>query len=161
MIANIAQKTGVLTATYERSLQHEPESVWAYLTDNSKLKRWFLELEIQDLKRGGEIRFDLGNGNHERMKITEVDHQKVLAFTWDKNVVRFELTADGKCCMLVFIAYLYEITDHTPKDLAGWHVCLDVIETLLDGRTMEDRTAIWQTYYPKYQQALQKAVADL
>ncbi|MDY0406774.1 SRPBCC family protein [Virgibacillus sp. 179-BFC.A HS] len=157
MIAKLEKEKNVLTAIYKRFLRHSPADVWAYLTDNNKLQQWFPELEIQALKNGGEIRFDFGDGNFERMEITEMIPQKVLAFTWDKNLVRFELATDNSGCMLVFKEYLHEITEHTAKDLAGWHVCLDVIEALLDGRSVGDRTAIWQTCYPTYQQLLQDA----
>ncbi|MEW9677290.1 SRPBCC family protein [Lentibacillus sp. L22] len=161
MIAKLDREKGVLTATYQRLLQHDPEEVWAYLTENNKLQQWFPELEIQTLQNGGEILFNLGDGSYEHMQITEAVTNRIFAFEWDKNAVRFELLVQASGSTLVFKEYLHEVTTHTPKDLAGWHVCLDVIEALLDGQSIEDRTAVWQAYYPKYQQALLDAQADL
>ena len=161
MIAKIKSENNVLTALYERTINHSVDDVWAYLTENNKLQQWFSELEIQELKTDGEILFDLGDGNFERMQITEFVPKEIFAFTWDKNTVRFELEARESSCLLVFKEYLHEVTEHTPKDLAGWHVCLDVIEALLDGKSIEEREALWKACYPKYKQAVADAKADL
>jgi hypothetical protein len=89
MIAVIQKAENGYIARYERHLQHSVEKVWAYLTENDKLIKWFSELE-----------------------------------------------------------------DHTPKDLAGWHVCLDVIKALLDGKTFESRNEEWKIQYELYKQLL-------
>ncbi|MNW15819.1 hypothetical protein D3C71_2144520 [compost metagenome] len=52
----------------------------------------------------------------------------------------------------MFSEYLHQITEHTPRDLAGWHVCLDVIEALLAGRTIASRKDMWNGWYVKYKQ---------
>lgn len=46
-------------------------------------------------------------------------------------------------------------TEHTPKDLAGWHVCLDVVQALMDGRPIPAREDEWKTRYEQYVQAIQ------
>lgn len=38
----------------------------------------------------------------------------------------------------------------TPRDLAGWHVCLDVIQALLDGTKIDSRKQEWEKWYPRY-----------
>ncbi|MNJ31584.1 hypothetical protein D3C77_262250 [compost metagenome] len=70
--------------------------------------------------------------------------------------MRFELYPEAEGCGLVFIEKLGQITDHTPKDLAGWHVCLDVIQKLMDGQTIEERYEEWKIWYEKYTQILLK-----
>ncbi|OMP67852.1 hypothetical protein BTO28_05030 [Domibacillus epiphyticus] len=55
----------------------------------------------------------------------------VEAVTWAKDVVRFELYSEQEGCQLVFIEKIHTITNHTPKDLAGWHVCLVVIKSVI------------------------------
>ena len=44
------------------------------------------------------------------------------------------------------IEKLTKIKDHTPKDLAGWHACLDVIHALLDGRSTDFRQKEWKKW---------------
>ncbi|WP_245976818.1 SRPBCC family protein [Oceanobacillus arenosus] len=158
MTAQIENVNGVPSAIYTRQINHSVVDVWSYLTENGKLKQWFSELEIITLQNNGKIRFHFGDGSYESIAITEVVENKVFAFTWPpKNSVRFELEENDQGCKLVFIEYLHEITDHTAKDLTGWHVCLDVIETLLDGKTIEDRQSYWQERLPQYQDLLREA----
>lgn len=154
MIAIINQIENGYTATFERHLSHSVEKVWVMLTENEKLKEWFSELHIADLREGGVIKFDMQDGTFEEMEILELKKNSILEFTWDKDIVRFELYPESKGCRLIFIEKISNITDHTPKDLAGWHVCLDAIQALLDNNTIESRKADWEKWYPKYVQAL-------
>lgn len=154
MIATLNQVENGYTVTFERHLSHSVERVWAMLTENEKLKEWFSELRIDELREGGLIKFDMQDGTFEEMEILELKMNSILEFTWDKDIVRFELYPASKGCRLVFIEQISNITDHTPKDLAGWHVCLDIIQALLDDNTIESRKADWEKWYPKYVQAL-------
>ncbi|WP_349305777.1 hypothetical protein [Bacillus sp. FJAT-49711] len=52
------------------------------------------------------------------------------------------------------------MTDHTPRDLAGWHVCLDVISALLDGKIIENRKAEWEKWFPRYVKAINEIKED-
>jgi uncharacterized protein YndB with AHSA1/START domain len=155
MIANIEKVENGYTATYERHLKHPVKEVWSYLTDNEKLPKWFSELRVDELREGGVIKFDMGDGTFEDMEILELKMQSVLEFTWAEDVVRFELSQEPDGCLLVLKEKIKTITDHTPRDLAGWHVCLDVIEALLDGRTIE-RKEDWKIWYEKYVKEIEK-----
>jgi len=119
MLADIQKSGSGYTATMVRELNHSAAEVWAYLTVNEKLKQWFPELSVEELRTGGAIKFDMGDG-----------------------------------CRLVFIEKLNRITDHTPRDLAGWHVCLAVIAALLDGRTIESRKSEWEKWHEQYREAI-------
>lgn len=157
MIAKIGILDQVKTAVYVRRLNHSAAEVWAYLTENEKLKQWFAELEIQSLESGGVIHFQFGDGNYERIEILDVETNKRFAFKWPpKNTVQFELREIEGGCELMFREFLYEIDDHTAKDLTGWHVCLDMIEALLKGKSMGNRREHWEKLYPAYQEILNR-----
>ena len=47
--------------------------------------------------------------------------------------MRFELFSTEKGSLLVLVETLQNLTEHTPKDLAGWHICLDMLKDLLNG----------------------------
>ncbi|MCU9614741.1 SRPBCC family protein [Caldibacillus lycopersici] len=141
------------TATFERQFQAPIEEVWSWLTVNEKLSQWFSELHIDQLRDGGLITFDMGNGAFEEMVITDYQKQEVLEFTWADDLVRFELTEEAYGCKLIFIEKIKTITEHTAKDLAGWHVCLDVIEALISEK-MFDRNSAWEKWYIEYTNAL-------
>ncbi|MEK3889078.1 SRPBCC family protein [Bacillus sp. FSL K6-3431] len=154
MIATLNRVENGYIAKYERHLKHSVEQVWAMLTENEKLEKWFSELRVDDLSVGGLIKFDMQDGTFEEMKIIELEMTSILEFTWDKDVVRFELYPEQEGCRLILKEKINTITDHTPRDLAGWHVCLDVIQALLAGKSIEDRKAEWEKWYPKYVQAI-------
>jgi uncharacterized protein YndB with AHSA1/START domain len=153
MLAVISKADNGYVARFERELQHSAQEVWSYLTNNEKLAEWFPELSVQELREGGIIKFDMQNGTFEEMKIIEVRAESVLEYTWAEDVVRFELYPKPEGCSLVLIEKISAITNHTPRDLAGWHVCLDVIEALLDGRTV-DRKDEWKKRYEEYRNAV-------
>ncbi|MBD8497967.1 SRPBCC family protein [Paenibacillus arenosi] len=150
MLAVLQHVEGGHIARFERHLQYSVEEVWSMLTENDKLAQWFPELRVDELRAGGFIKFDMGDGTFEEFAILELKTNSVLEYTWGEDRVRFELypTPDG--CELFLIETIHKMTDHTPKDLAGWHVCLDVILALLDGRTIESRTNEWKIWHEKY-----------
>ena len=153
MIADIQKSVNGYTARFERDLKHSVEAVWAMLTENDKLATWFSELRIDELREGGVIKFDMQDGTYMDMHIIELKTRSIFEFTWDKDVVRFELYPQQVGCKLVLTEKIKTITNQTKKDLAGWHVCLDVIQALLDG-TVIARDEEWKKWFEKYDEAV-------
>lgn len=158
MIATIQKESEIYTARYERHFHHSVEEVWSMLTDNEKLQQWFTELEVVDLRNGGLIKFDMQDGTFIDMKILDYEAFKVLAFEWGEGIARFELSPVSEGCQFIFIETLSSITEQTVKDLAGWHVCFNVIEALLDGRTVVSREDEWKSWYVKYKELIDDVV---
>jgi uncharacterized protein YndB with AHSA1/START domain len=154
MLGVITQSGKGAVANFERRLGHGVEEVWAYLTENGKLQQWFPELHVDGLREGGVIKFDMGNGTFEEMTITALSLYETLAFTWAEDHVRFELSRELEGCRLTLIETITAVNSHTPRDLAGWHVCLDVIGDLLDGKPGNTRRAEWEGRYREYAQLL-------
>ncbi|MFE8697479.1 SRPBCC family protein [Cytobacillus sp. FJAT-53684] len=150
MLALLKKEKNGYTAIFDRFLNHSVEQVWAMLTENEKLSTWFSELKIEELREGGLIKFDMGDGSFEKMEISEVKSYSVLEYTWGNDRVRFELEEAREGCRLILIEKIKEITNHTPKDLAGWHVCLDVIDQLLNGQSNSFRKEEWGKWYEQY-----------
>lgn len=156
MLANIQQAQQGYIARFERTLGHSVEEVWSWLTENEKLAQWFSELRVDNLRTGGVIKFDMQDGTFEELEITELKPYSILEYTWGEDLVRFELEPEPGGCRLLLIEKLQQITDHTPKDLEGWHVCLDVIQKLMDGAAMEPREQEWKGWYEKYVQLMKE-----
>ncbi|QQZ60246.1 SRPBCC family protein [Paenibacillus sonchi] len=150
MIAALQAAPQGATAVFERYYKHPVSKVWAMLTDNALLAKWFPELRVQDLSAGGSMKFDMGNGHFEVMEIKDMIVNSILEYTWGNDRVRFELSPDGAGCRLLLIEHITEITGHTAKDLSGWHVCLDVIGALLDGGELHNRKQVWEQWYDEY-----------
>jgi uncharacterized protein YndB with AHSA1/START domain len=159
MIAQIEKVEYGFAATYERQLNHPVEEVWSYLTDNEKLPKWFSELRVDELRKGGVIKFDMGDGTFDELSIQDLKVNSVLEFSWWADSVRFELSEESNGCLLRLVEKIHTITDQTPRDLAGWHVCLDVIEALLDSRTI-DRKEEWKVWYERYVKEIEKVTGQ-
>jgi len=154
MTADIKKVEEGYRASLTLTLASSPEDVWSMFVDNEKLQKWFPELTMFDPKKGGIILFDMGDGTSEELKIVEFEEQSVLAFDWFGDRVKFHLSADQANTLLNFTEEFKTITDQTAKDIAGWHVCLLVIEGLLDGPEVQDRMAEWHPLYEKYTEQL-------
>ncbi|MBP1153680.1 MULTISPECIES: SRPBCC family protein [unclassified Paenibacillus] len=160
MLAVIQKVENGYMARFERRLKHSVEKVWSWLTENDMLAKWFSELRIDELREGGMIKFDMQDGTFEELEIIELTMYSVLEYTWGEDRVRFELYSESEGCRLVLIEKMSKITDHTSKDLAGWHVCLDVIHALLDERTLDSRDNEWKTWHEKYARLIEKFPKD-
>ncbi|OMC80276.1 activator of Hsp90 ATPase 1 family protein [Paenibacillus odorifer] len=156
MLANIQKEDQYYVARFERQLKHSATEIWSYLTENEKLALWFSELKIEDLRESGLIKFDMQNGTFVDMEITVLQHQSIFEFTWAEDLVRFELYPNSEGCLLVLNETLQTLTPHTPRDLAGWHVCLEVIQHLLEGTTLKSRKDEWNKWYEQYREAISK-----
>ncbi|MHA6529144.1 SRPBCC family protein [Paenibacillus sp. BAC0078] len=150
MIATLQTARKGVTATFERHFKHPVDKVWAMLTENALLAKWFPELSIQELSAGGVIKFDMQDGSFIELEITDVKTNSILEYTWGNDLVRFELDAEPEGSSLLLVESILEITDHTAKDLSGWHVCLDVISVLLDGEELQNRRQVWEQQFVEY-----------
>ncbi|MFC4104089.1 SRPBCC family protein [Paenibacillus xanthanilyticus] len=150
MLANFEQTQSGYIARFERRFRHEAQDVWAMLTDNEKLTQWFGELRVEELREGGAMLFDMGDGAFERMTIMAMTPQAVLEYEWGEDRVRFELEPQDEGSSLILIETIGTVTAHTARDLAGWQVCLDVIAALLDGRPIPQRKEEWARQYAEY-----------
>lgn len=161
MRAEITQLEKGYKAVFERQLAHGSDKVWSMLADNSRLKQWFDELRIAEPGKGGNLVFDMGDGSIEELTITDYEEGRVLAFEWWEDHVRFELaeeSADGTT-MLRLVETIDRINPQTAKDLAGWHVCLDVIEAILNGEDI-NRDEEWKRWHAEYKRLLDSMTVE-
>lgn len=157
MLATIQKQQNNYVVKFNRPLLHSVDAVWAVLTENGKLQKWMNNLEIIDLRKNGKIHFNMNDGTDTYMEITITDYmeKEVLEFDWGKDTVRFELSPTGNGSILVLLESIGELTDHTPKDLAGWHICLDLLSDLLNGTVYEEfPMEEWQKWFAEYKQLL-------
>jgi uncharacterized protein YndB with AHSA1/START domain len=84
MLASINKADDGYVARFDRPLKHSVDKVWAALTDNDKLARWMPNLQVEDLRKGGNIKFDMkdGTGTFIDMEILEFEPYSVY---WSLN----------------------------------------------------------------------------
>ncbi|MGG0187873.1 SRPBCC family protein [Bacillus rhizoplanae] len=158
MLAVVEKFEDGYVATYNRPLHHSVEKVWATLTENGKLEKWMPNLQVVDFRKGGIIKFNMNDGTGKSIDISIIDFRELeyLQYEWGEGWVRFELFPKDDGCLLVLKEYIPTLSDHTSKDLAGWHVCLDMFSTLLDGQYMDFPKGEWEKWHEKYVRIIQQ-----
>jgi uncharacterized protein YndB with AHSA1/START domain len=126
---------GRWTLVFVRDLRQPPEKVWAALTDPVQLGAWAPYRASRDLCEPGDVTLMMIDGDTSEpmaATVTRAERPSLLEYTLGTDLLRWELTATGHGTRLVL---RHTVTDRgwLPKVAAGWHLCLDVAEHLLDG----------------------------
>jgi uncharacterized protein YndB with AHSA1/START domain len=124
------------TLVFVRELRHDPETVWAALTEPDQLAAWAPYLADRDLGSAGDATLTMVAGDAaEKLPATVRRAQRpvLLEHTFGTDLLRWELVATGAGTRLTL---RHTVADEgwLAKVAAGWHLCLDVAERLLDGR---------------------------
>ncbi|HVV13167.1 SRPBCC family protein [Amycolatopsis sp.] len=132
---------------FERRFRHPVEKVWRAITEPAELAHWFPARVETDLRIGAPIRFTFPDAapidGSAQGEILELDPPKVYAFTWNRDVLRFELVPDGAGCVLHFSQSLGggELGALSAgRNAAGWDHCLGALLARLEGRESEPFT---------------------
>lgn len=124
------------TLAFVRDLRHSPEAVWSALTDPARLGEWAPYTANRDLGSVGEVTLTMIDGDSAEevpSKVTRAERPELLEHTFGTDVLRWELAATGSGTRLT-LRHTVGDRDWLPKVAAGWHICLDVAERMLDGR---------------------------
>lgn len=127
---------------FERTLAHPPEKVWRAITESEHLQHW-LPCDIVGERREGatvELPFwpehvaehDLDPASYQG-EIVRWEPPSVFEWTWDVDLLRWELIPDADGTRLVFTTWFGDPDrDIARGAAAGYHVCLDCLAELLD-----------------------------
>ncbi|MCM0677643.1 SRPBCC family protein [Micromonospora phytophila] len=123
------------TLVFVRDLRHRPDAVWSALTDPARLREWAPFLADRDLGSPGAAVLTLVDGEHTEdhpATVRRAEPPHLLEYTWGEDLLRWELVPAGTGTRLTL---RHTVADRgtAPMAAAGWHLCLDVAERLLDG----------------------------
>jgi uncharacterized protein YndB with AHSA1/START domain len=132
------EQHGRWTLVFVRELRHAPEKVWRALTDPAQLRSWAPFVPDRDLGRAGAAVLTMLDGGEESAdaplpgEVRRVEPPHLLEYTWDEDVLRWELTpVDGGTRLT--LRHTVQSRDWLPRVAAGWHLCFDAAERLLAG----------------------------
>ena len=126
---------GRWTLVFVRELRHPPEKVWEALTDPAQLIEWAPFAADRNLDTPGDATLtmiDRDATEDLEASVTRAERPHRLEYTWGTDLLRWELEATDAGTRLTLH---HTVGDQVwvPKATAGWHLCLDVLEHLLDG----------------------------
>ena len=127
------------TLIFIRELRQPPPEVWAALTDPARLDRWAPFTAATDLSRPGPTTLTMVDGDERTDLAAEVlraDEPTLLEYTWGDDRLRWELEPSGAGTRLTL---RHTLADREMEAMvaAGWHLCEDVLQRLLDGEPVE------------------------
>lgn len=125
------------TLVVHRDLRHSPERVWAALTEPEQLHEWAPFDADRSLGRIGPATLSTAGTPTPQVSETEVtraDAPHLLEYRWGGGDLRWQLESSGEGTRLT----LWHRIDRKfiAMGAAGWHVCFDVLDRLLDGDPM-------------------------
>jgi uncharacterized protein YndB with AHSA1/START domain len=155
---------------YERRLRHPPEKVWRALTESEHLAHWMPCDLVGERRAGATLVVPFWPAAVERYEIAEPvlhgeirvwEPPRVFEWTWDVDVLRWELEPIDDGTLLTFTTWLGDGKPDTAWGAAaGYHVCLDQLIDLLDdgavGQLGDRDMGEWEE---RYRDAI-SAVAD-
>ena len=142
-----------------RELRHSRDKVWQALTDPQQLREWAPFDADRSLGTVGTAKLTtVGTPTPQvsETTVTRADAPKLLEYNWGGNEMRWELEPVGGGTRLT----LWHNIDrrYISMGAAGWHICFDVLESLLSGAPIgrivggEAMKFGWQRLHAEYAQ---------
>jgi uncharacterized protein YndB with AHSA1/START domain len=127
---------GRVELRFERWFPHSCDKVWRALTTAAELRAWFVEILDYDRSRltftpGATLEFVADGFPPGRGEVLVCTPPSVLEYTWDAEVLRFELAGKDGGCLLVFTNTVADGGTAAAVD-PGWDLGLKRLADALD-----------------------------
>jgi uncharacterized protein YndB with AHSA1/START domain len=150
------------TLVFVRQLRHEPKVVWAALTEPDQLVKWSPFTVDRSLASAGDATLTMIDDDARTELpgvVRRADAPKVLEYTWGDDVLLWQLEPVGGGTRLT-LRHTVADPEDAPKVAAGWHLCVDVLEQVLDGKDVDPIVGEramdhgWQELHDRYAEQL-------
>ncbi len=129
-----------------------PAVLWKHLTDADKLKYWFpCEMEFEP-RKGAEILFRYADQSPLHGEVLETERPSVLAYTWDRDALRWELTRTSENGTRLVLLLTPGSPRHAATMAAGWHLTVAGLDDFLHKRDLGQDPALWDVYVERYRE---------
>lgn len=133
----LKESKGRYTLHFERFFPFNREKVFTILTDPQAFSQWYpFATGEMDLKIGGKISFDDGEGSTYQAIITKLKQPETFEFKEIDDILHISLTEEPEGCRMVF-CHTFDDKEMAMSTAAGWHRCLDVLSQIIHGQPVE------------------------
>jgi uncharacterized protein YndB with AHSA1/START domain len=122
---------------FERRLNHTVERVWRAIVDPAELGRWFVSSVVWTPRLGETITSPDAPGTGQ---VIALDPPRVIAWSWETQLFRFELQPDADGCVLVF-THVFDDPALGAQQAAGWEIYLNRLDAHLAGGFLSEEEA--------------------
>jgi uncharacterized protein YndB with AHSA1/START domain len=134
---------------FTRRLAHPSEKVWRAIVEAEHRDAWFPQRIEGEWRVGAPLRFVSESGGFEG-EVLAFEPPRLVEMRWGTDRIRLEVQPDGDGCVLT-LSDTFAEQGKAARDAAGWHACLDGLESELAGEragwTVGER---WQAVHGAY-----------
>lgn len=124
------------TLRVEREYPHPIERVWRAVTAPEHLAQWFPSSVELELRPGAKVRFaDVEGVVGATGTVEAVEAPRRLAFTWDSDLLTFELEDLGGATRFVLV-HVFDDRAGAASFATGWEQCLLALQSVLAGEPL-------------------------
>ncbi|ARF18657.1 SRPBCC family protein [Sporosarcina ureae] len=122
---------------FELFFPHNPEEIFLVITNPSHFSQWYpFATGEMDLRLGGNIAFDDGEGTTYNATITELEKPYLFGFREVDDLINISLQEKDKGCRMIF-THTFNDDSWAVNTAAGWHKCLDVLAQIVNGKPIK------------------------
>ncbi len=126
------KSNGRYALRFERFFPHNTEDVFHVITSPSYFSQWYpFATGEMDLRLGGKIGFDDGEGTTYQGNITDLEEPYLFGFREGDDLINISLVEQGEGCRMVF-THTFNDESWAVNTAAGWHRCLDVLDQIVN-----------------------------
>lgn len=143
------ESNGRYALRFERFFPQNPEDVFRVITTPSYFTQWYpFATGEMDVRLGGKIDFDDGEGTAYNATITELEKPYLFGFCEEGDLVNISLQEEDKGSRMNF-THTFDDDSWVVNTAAGWHRCLDVLHQIVNGQSVEwkDNASELKKYY--------------
>ena len=129
----LESRDGAWVLTLVRDFAHPAEKVWPWLIDPDRLRQWSPVVPDRAFDSVGprQVR-ENPDDDPVAGDVLNVDPPHELVHRWGDDVVRWRLAPTDGGCRLTLEQTMRD-RDRVAMNAAGWHICLDVLDAVLNG----------------------------
>lgn len=143
------KSNGRYALRFERFFSYKPEDVFRVITNPSYFSQWYpFATGEMELRSGGKIAFDDGEGSTYEGIITELKKPHTFEFREVDDLIQISLLEEDEGCQMAF-THIFDDKEMAMYTAAGWHRCLDVLHQIVNGHPVEwkDNSAELRGFY--------------
>lgn len=140
-MATLLEADGRVALRFVRRFAHPPEKVWRAITESEHLQHWLPCDIVGERAEGAGVELPFWPAHVEAYgldmtpslsgEIRVWQPPEVFEWSWDTDLLRWELVPDGDGTVLTFTTWLGDVGHPAEKTAAGYHVCLDQLAELV------------------------------
>lgn len=161
-LADFTQRGQRWVLAYAIDLPVNRWDAWIAITSRDGLGQWFPATIVGEWTAGRALRFTFPHdpdGEAMSGRVVDVDAGALLAFTWEIDSLRMNLTEYDGGTRLVFAASL-DGQGRGAREGAGWHVCLAALRESV-GAYVEDADRDVKQLFGRYAEKFGPAAATV